>query len=117
MNQAKRDQLLETLAAGQTTMQTAIDKIHRGLYGEEENNTTGLIAEQKADQDRFAGLDGVLLNFETRIADNEKFKKDVKKAGKNTLKALGAGTAAGGSVVTVFFDQLKQFFINIFHLN
>lgn len=117
MKQVERDELLQKLADGQTLMHDKIAKIERGLYGEPENNTLGLIGEQRADNEKFNRVYDTLNRHDERISDNEKFKKNVKKVGKNTLKIVGGSTVVGGGTVAVFLQQIKQFLITLFHIN
>jgi len=123
MKQDERDDLLQTLANGQVTMQQSqaeaklvIAKIHRGLYGEPENNVIGLIEDQKNDEKKFKELGTKVDNFSKRIEANTKFRNAATKVGKNTLKTLGVGAIPSIGGVVAYFKEIKQFLITLFHL-
>lgn len=123
MTQDERDKLLQNLATGQADMQVSqgetnliIDKIHRGLYGEPENNTIGLIKQQENDDEKFNDIETKVKSFTDEIKANTNFRKSIAKAGKNTLKSLGIGAVPAIATIIAFFEKIKQFFISILHL-
>lgn len=106
---------IDTLTEVMVQMNEELKKIARGLYGDEANNTEGLIARQLKDEEKIKSL-------ENRVKDLEQLFKDslLKKRENNQLLdkvkkwAIITGIVILGAKETVGFDAIAKFIVSFF---
>lgn len=112
MKQIERDNILTGLKQGQADMQSDIEIVKRGLYGDKDNDTPGLIKRQGLDDKKFEAFMTQMKSMNTEIKTNSRFVKKVK----NITKMSGAGGAtATVAAIAVFFKQIKELLTSLFN--
>ncbi len=104
MNQKQRDEIL-------IVIQEDISIIKRGVYGDKDNDTPGLMTRQGKDDEKFEVYQNQMLAMNTSIHANTKFRK---KAGKVSKWITGGGATATVISIVAFYKQIREALVSFF---
>ena len=112
MKQIDRDNILIGLQKGQVEIDSKIDVVNRGLYGDKANKTLGLIDRQALDDKKFEAFMTQMTEMNKEVKTNSRFRKKVSKI---TAVTTGGGFTATTVTAIAFFKEIKEFVTAIFN--